>query len=252
VSTIVLVAGAWLGATAWHDVTAGLRATGFDVHPLTLPGLGERVSEATADTDLTAHIDAVVDHLERHDLRNVLLVGHSYGSVVTLGVVHAVPDRIGRLVSVAGGPPTPGTSLLAGMPPEAQNQIRGMAATTGAGWRVPPPGDDVLELFYGDHGLGRTGQLERFRELCTGHPIGTWEEALPLDDPAAATVPVTFVRCLGDPQEYAPPLPASWEQVDLDSGHWPMLTAPDALVEVLVGAARDGVPGTLAGTQGRR
>lgn len=237
-TSIVLVPGAWLGAAAWVDVTAGLRTAGFDVHPLTLPGLGERASEATTETNLTAHVDTVVDHLERHDLRDVLLVGHSYGSVVTLGVLHAVPDRVARMVSVAGGPPTPGASLLAGMPPEAQEQIRGMAAASEDGWRVPPPSDELLGMFYADHGLDRTGQLERFRELCVGHPIGTWEEALPLDDPAAAEVPVTFIRCLGDPQEYAPPTPSSWEQVDLDSGHWPMLTAPDALIDVLVRVAR--------------
>lgn len=236
-STIVLVPGAWLGAAAWSDVTGGLEAAGSDVHALTLPGLGERASDATAETDLSTHVRSVVDHLEDHDLRDVVLVGHSYGSVVTLGVVHAVPDRIARMVSIAGGPPTPGTSLLAGMPPEAQEQIRAMAAASEDGWRLPPPPDELLAMFYGDHGLDRSGQLERFRELCTGHPIGTWEEALPLDHPAAASVPVTFVRCLGDPQEYAPPMPASWDQVDLDSGHWPMLTAPGALVDILADTA---------------
>ena len=36
---IILVPGFWLGAWAWDEVAASLRADGYDVTALTLPGL---------------------------------------------------------------------------------------------------------------------------------------------------------------------------------------------------------------------
>jgi pimeloyl-ACP methyl ester carboxylesterase len=235
-TSIVLIPGAWLGASAWCEVAEKLRPR-HDVHPLSLTGLGERAELASATTDLTSHVRDVVELLRAADLHDVLLVGHSYGSTVAFGAVHAVPERIARVVSVAGDPPTPGASLMDAMPPDARAQLRAAAAGSAEGWRLPFPDDELIDLYYGDHALDATGQRERLRELTVGHPIGTWEEGLALADPAAASVPVTHVRCLGDPQEYTPPLPSHWEAIDLDTGHWPMLTAPAALAEILDGLA---------------
>lgn len=237
-ATIVLLPGAWLDATAWDDVTGPLTALGHDVHAVTLTGLGERAAEGGSDTDLATHVRDVVSRLDAQALDEVVLVGHSYASLVAFGVLHDVPDRIVRLVSIAGDPPTPGASLLDAMPPDARDQIRRAAANSPEGWRMPMLSDEELDLFYGDHGLDRTDQRRRLHELATGHPIGTWEQGLPLDHPDAGQVPVTHVRCLGDPQEYAPPLPETWERRDVDSGHWPMLTAPAALAALLDEVAR--------------
>lgn len=235
-TSIALIPGAWLGASAWREVAEKLRPR-HDVHPLSLTGLGDRADVGDASTDLSTHVRDVVEHLEASDLHDALLVGHSYGSAVAFGVVHAVPERIARVVSVAGEPPTPGASLMDAMPPEARDQIRAAAAGSAEGWRLPLVDDELLDLYYGEHALDATGQRARLRELAVGHPIGTMEEGLALANPAAASVPVTHLRCLGDPQEYATPLPSDWDRIDLDTGHWPMLTAPAALAEILDGLA---------------
>ena len=52
---IILVPGFWLGAWAWDQVAALLRAAGHDVTPLTLPGL-ESVDANRATVTLEDHI----------------------------------------------------------------------------------------------------------------------------------------------------------------------------------------------------
>ena len=93
----VLVAGAWLGAWCWQDVTRALRVHGNDVYTVTLTGLGERVHLARPETDLETHIADVVNLLDDEDLADVTLVGHSYGGTLVTGVANRRPERLARL-----------------------------------------------------------------------------------------------------------------------------------------------------------
>ena len=67
-----------------------LRAAGRQAYAPTLTGLGERVHLAHPDVDLDTHTRDVRGVLEYEDLRDVVLVGHSYG----VGVITGVPDRL--------------------------------------------------------------------------------------------------------------------------------------------------------------
>jgi pimeloyl-ACP methyl ester carboxylesterase len=58
---IVLVPGFWLGAWAWDDVAAALRADGHEVTALTLPG---RESAETDRSSIT-----LADHVDAHSAR---------------------------------------------------------------------------------------------------------------------------------------------------------------------------------------
>jgi pimeloyl-ACP methyl ester carboxylesterase len=92
-TAFVLVPVAWLGGWAWRDVTPRLRAAGHEVYTPTLTGLGERRHLARPDVDLDTHIQDVVNVLEYEDLRDVVLVGHSYAGIVVTGVADRAPDR---------------------------------------------------------------------------------------------------------------------------------------------------------------
>ena len=80
-TTIVLVPGAWLGAAAWDAVSMRLEAAGHEVHPLTLPGLGERATQAASQVRLADHVADVLDYLSANDLSDVALLGHSYAEI---------------------------------------------------------------------------------------------------------------------------------------------------------------------------
>ena len=89
---IILVPGFWLGAWAWDEVVATLRADGHDVTALTLPGL------ESADADRSAvsfedHVEAIIDAIEAADAAVVLAL-HSARGFSGYAASDRVPDRI--------------------------------------------------------------------------------------------------------------------------------------------------------------
>jgi pimeloyl-ACP methyl ester carboxylesterase len=108
---LVLVRGAWGGAWVWRRVLAPLRAAGHEVHAVTLTGDGERAHLRRPDISLQMHIDDVLGLVEAEELHDLVLVGHSYGGVIT-GAAAALrsrdPRRVHSLVYVDAMVPLPG------------------------------------------------------------------------------------------------------------------------------------------------
>jgi pimeloyl-ACP methyl ester carboxylesterase len=77
-----------------------------------MTGLGERSHLLRPDIDLDVHIHDIVAVLHYEDLRDVILVGHSYGGMVITGVGDRATDRVGRLVYLDAATPVNGQSLL--------------------------------------------------------------------------------------------------------------------------------------------
>ena len=175
--TYVIVHGAWGGAWDWKTVDSMLTASGNHVHRATLTGLGERVHLATPATDLSTHITDVENLIRYENLRDVVLVGHSYGGMVITGVADRVPDRIRRLVYVDAFLPDSGESVLtSARSPQAQRFVRALVDSAKDGRIVPrwvvagtPPPTDVPQ------------------------PVRTFTEPLTLTNPAGRRVPGTYI-----------------------------------------------------------
>ncbi|WP_312185560.1 alpha/beta hydrolase [Sphingobacterium sp.] len=97
-STYVIVHGAWGGAWQFKNTAAELEKKGNKIYRPTLTGLGERYHLADTSIRLQTHINDVVNTILFEDLRDVILVGHSYGGMVITGVADSLPDRIRKLV----------------------------------------------------------------------------------------------------------------------------------------------------------
>src|SRR5262249_25939706 len=97
-STYVLIHGAWHGAWCWERVSPHLTAAGHRVIAPDLAGLDGISSRVPGDVSLQDHVDGVVAMLEEHDLRDVVLVGHSYAGLIVRQVADRVPDRVARLI----------------------------------------------------------------------------------------------------------------------------------------------------------
>jgi pimeloyl-ACP methyl ester carboxylesterase len=110
--TFVYVHGAWNGGFWLKSIERLLRAQGHEVYRPTLTGLGERVHLAHRDIDLDIHIQDIVNVIVWEELRDVVLVGRSYGGMVIAGVVDRVPERIKRVIYLDAFLPTDGESLL--------------------------------------------------------------------------------------------------------------------------------------------
>jgi pimeloyl-ACP methyl ester carboxylesterase len=127
-TTFVLVHGAWHGGWCWKKVTPLLRAAGHEVFAPTLTGLGERSHLLTRDVGLDTHITDIEQVLEYEDLRNVVLVGHSYAGMVITGVGDRAADRIGQLVYVDAFLPEHGKALT-------DYSLRAFPPITDESWR---------------------------------------------------------------------------------------------------------------------
>lgn len=231
-ATFVLVHGAWHGGWCWWRVRAGLEAAGHTVHTPTLTGLGERAHLARPDIDLATHVQDVLGVLECEDLREVLLVGHSYGGMVITGVAERVPGRLAHLVYLDAFVPADGQSAFDLVPP-FRALLRAQAQAQGDGWRIPPPAPDgpVLEVT-------KPGDIAWLRERLVSQPLLTMEQPVRLGNPLAAALPRTYVWCAGkalgaDTAARLRTAPG-WGYREFVSGHDAMITEPGALTQVLL------------------
>lgn len=238
-TTYVLVPGLWLGASVWRAVADSLSERGHVVHAVDLSGMGDRVHLGSPDTDLTTHIDDVVHLLEQYDLHEVVLVGHSYGALVTTGTADRVPERISRLVYVDSGPLPDGMAQADFVGPDGRAANQDMVRRYGEGWKLPPPLWAVLAAEVpevDDDAVATLVESSRPQPWRTAtQPValtGAWER-----------LPRTGVLCSFDLEElrqmardapmFAHMVDGDWTYVELPTWHWPMVSRPAELAEVL-------------------
>ena len=134
-ATYVLVHGAWHTGKELEPTAAPIRAAGHQVHTPTIAGNkpGDKKTVGLADA-----IKSIVDYLVENNLKDVILVGHSYGGMVITGVADAVPDRIRRLVYWNAFVPNNGESLNDMVPPPYVALFDAVAAQRGDSTVVLP------------------------------------------------------------------------------------------------------------------
>ncbi len=233
----VLVPGGGHGGWCYQPVARRLRAAGHEAYPLTLTGVGERSHLLSPGIDLDTHIEDVTAVLYYEDLRDVILVGHSYGGMVITGVVDCATDRVGRVVYLDAANPVNGQSLVDVSGPIIES-VRPLGETVNGVELVllPAPG---AAAFYG---VTDPADLAWMDERLTGHPWKCFATPLRLmNEEAAAAIPRYHIVCTStlatrDPQLMADARAAGrlW---DIDTGHDLMITEPDAVTEALLEVA---------------
>lgn len=226
-----MIPGLWLDGSSWDAVTPTLEQAGHRVRPLTLPGMERRDADRSQVT-LTDQVDAVVAALDEAEAA-VLLVGHSAGSGIGHAAVDARPDRVARAVYVGGFPAADGEQLLAGLPAENGEVAMPDWADMGEEANIVDFDEEALARLYAD---------------AIPAPEGVLSGTVRLSDDRRYDVPVTLV-CpeytsddlrgfveQGDLPEVAGIKEV--EYVDLPGGHWPQLTQPGKLAQVILDAAR--------------
>lgn len=252
-TVFVLVSGPFTGGWVWRETAARLRREGAEVHAVTLTGLGDRRHLAGPGTDLETHIADVLQVIEHADAPEVVLVGHDYGIHPVLGAADRRPDRVARVVYLDAGMPQNGDAALALVPLQGvrdgltewqKERIAGEADT-----RLPAPTPDEWQLWGSTDGLA-PDTLATMTRLAAPHPEGTLVDPLVLSG-AVDELPTTGVLCtssgttiallesltgLGDARLRSL-VDRRVTFFELATGHWPMLSAPDELANVLIGAA---------------
>ena len=228
---IILIHGLWLDGSTWDAVVPHLEAAGHKPHALTLPGMESKDADRSGIT-LSDHVDAVVAAIDATE-GQVLLVGHSIGCAVAHAAVDARPDRVARVVHVGGFPASDGDAMLTGLPEENGEVRMPDWAEQGEVANVADFDAETLARFYADAipapaqvlagPLRLAGDVRRFEVPVTAVcPEYTSDEARGWLDEG-------YLSELAQVREV--------EYVDLPGGHWPQLTQPAALAEVILAAA---------------
>jgi pimeloyl-ACP methyl ester carboxylesterase len=233
-ATFVLVHGAWHGGWCWVRLARLLRDAAHEVHTPTLTGLGDRAHLARPEVDLEAHIQDVVALLEVEELRNVILVGHSYAGMVITGVAARAANRLSHLVYLDAFVPEAGKALLDYVGPRA-DALRESARAQGEGWRLPsfPP-----ERF----GVASQRDREWLQRRLAPQPLRTWEQ--PLAAAGGDKLKRTYVYCsspaMGAFDQFAERLreDRKWQFHELKTGHDAMITAPGDVARILLPLAK--------------
>jgi len=232
-STFVLVHGAYHGGWCWTRVSGRLRAEGHDVHTPTLTGLGERIHLKDFDVRLDTHIVDVANLIEWEDLRDIILVGHSYGGCVITGVAEQAAERIARLVYVDGIVPEDGQSVV---------DVRGGAdkpVFDAAMARGPKKFGDAVpaaDLF----GVSDPTDIAWMHERLTAHPRQTLIDKIRLPRRRAAQLPRLYILCgksspiSGRAQFDKLRNDPAWELKTIDARHDAMVTEPETLSAALL------------------
>ena len=234
-ATFVLVHGAWGGAYGFRKVRGPLRAAGHEVFTPSLTGIGERAHLTSPQVCLTTHVTDVVNAIWYEDLRDIVLLGFSYGGFVVTGALEHVGDRVRHLVYLDAFLPGDGDSLYA-LTGQAGPGGRGRTVIgPGAEWLVPPIPrelDDPAEKAWAD-------------ARRTPHPVGCFTEPVrlvrPLEDYPFTR---TYIKATGEPRpEPAHPFwtaadrvrnSPDWRYREIETNHMIPSNRPDDLVRLLL------------------
>jgi pimeloyl-ACP methyl ester carboxylesterase len=191
----VLVGGAWLGGWCWQPVARRLREAGHVAYPVTLTGLGERSHLSNPEVNLDTHVTDVVNLIEFENLRNVVLLGHSYAGIVVTSAADRVPERIAQLVYLDSGPVPDGVSFLDTQSSEIREHTERQVAKHGDGWLLPVPSWEELENVNGAS-LEGLGDEERrlMRSRAVGQPFGTYTQPLRLEKCSEGALTKTLIN----------------------------------------------------------
>jgi pimeloyl-ACP methyl ester carboxylesterase len=225
---IVLIAGLWLDGSAWDSVAAPLQARGHRPVPVTLPGQGDGNTSATLADQVAAVVSAVDAAAGRP-----MVVGHSAACTLAWLAADARPGKISKIALIGGFPGTDGEPYFSGLP------LQG-GAMPFPGWSEFD-GPDSADL--GD------AARQAFASAAIPVPEGVIRGVIRLADDRRYDIPVVLV-C----PEFTPAQAREWIErgqvpelarskdvsfADIDSGHWPMISAPAELARILALAAEE-------------
>jgi len=231
--TFVLVHGAWHGGWCWRRVADLLRAQGHTVFTPTLTGLGERSHLTSGAINLDTHIADIVNVVKYEDLRDICLVGHSYGGWPVSGAAEQIFDRISSLVFLDAFLPDNGErpidrtteQIRAGMLAAIERGEVGRAAPTAAMFHV-----NEKDRAWVDSKL-------------TPQPIGVYVQPIRLTGAREKVAKKTYIRAPIYPQPSfdkayaATKADPSWRTYEVLCGHDVMVDMPERLVEILLEVA---------------
>ena len=207
----------------WGRLAQLLRSQGHEVFTPSMTGVGERAHLASANVNLSTHVNDVLGTIEYERLSDFVLVGHSYGGMVVTAVADRVPEKIRTLVYLDAFVPKNGESLIDLARPEMREKLLALQD-----WRVPPPPPQ---------GMTNKDEIAWIEGRRNPQPIGTMKEKVSLKNkPFPNRV---YIFCSGySPTTFAPfgaatKADKAWKYHELPTHHYPQISMPRELAALL-------------------
>jgi pimeloyl-ACP methyl ester carboxylesterase len=225
---IILVPGFWLGAWAWDEVAAALRADGHDVTPLTLPGLESPDADRSSIT-LSDHVEAITGVIRAASAPVVLAV-HSATGFAGYVASDRVPEQIAVMVYVDSAPGVPP------LDPDFEGPEKPLS------WEEVSAEENL-------DGLSEE-QLETFRWRAVAVPGGVLREKVELTNDARLDIPSTMICTSYTSEQYQEAAKEGYAWlaglkeirnvtwVDLPTSHWPMWSRTKELADIIGDVAK--------------
>jgi pimeloyl-ACP methyl ester carboxylesterase len=237
-ATFVLVHGAWGGAQGWRKIRPLLHEAGHEVFTPSLTGIGERSHLASPQVTLSTHVQDVVNAVFYEDLRDITLVGYSYGGMVVTGCLDYIGNRVKHLVYLDAFVPGDGQSLDA------------MTGQLNEGEPRPLPAQDWLRQpmarTYDDAADATFSEPRR-----SAQPTATFSEPVRLLRPQEDwPFSLTYIKATGEPRPAqnnggafwiaADRTKASprWGYYEIETNHMVPYNKPRELTDVLLEVAK--------------
>lgn len=237
--TFVLVHGSWHDNRPWQPVIKRLEETGHKAHAPTVAG------HAPNDRKDVTHADcvkSVVDFIKEKDIRDFVLVGHSFGGTVIQPVAEQVADRVRRLVFWNAFVLLDGQSLEDNVPPHYKQLFDAVAQPDG-GVMLPYPIWRDAFINDADDALARKAYA-----MLSPTPHRSHTDKVPLKTFYSLPIPKSYLNCTEDIA--LPPGEWGWHPrmssrlglyrlVQMPGSHEAIFTNPQLLADKFVEAGRD-------------
>lgn len=240
-SNLLLIHGAWGGAWEFEETIAGLKRQGHQAYAVDLPGHGES-NEPISEVTMAAYVQRVVEAADAIDGK-IVLVGHSLGGAIITQVAERIPHKIERLVFVAAILPRNGQTSMELMSSDEDGGLLPRLVFSDDESYATVDDETVKAVLLNDveEPDRLAAFLPHFRMKQATEPFMA---AAQVTDEAFGSVPKTYIRASRD-KVLSPALQdrmiSGWEIeqiITLESGHFPLMSIPERLVDALNQATR--------------
>lgn len=225
----LFVHGAYHSGGCWEKVAEKLSEKGHIVHTPTLPGHGK---DDKKDIDLNDYVNFLKDYINKNNLKDVYLVGHSLGGLV---ISHILSKEIKKYIFISGLALKKGENFLDYLPERVKEKYLSIYKDNQNA--IPPNLEYAKNTFL--NGCEDENLIKETLSKFVSQPIKPYFNEAQLDFLSVQT-DVDYIICKNDlavPKEMLykikENLPKTTRFLELESDHEPMVSMPEELADLL-------------------
>jgi len=233
----ILVHGAWGAAWEFNKVVESLTDEGNNVIALDLPGHGENKADIS-DVTMDSYVQTVVSTINNTD-EKVVLVGHSLAGAIISQVAELIPEKIDKLIYVAALLLKNGDSPLEVMKNDPDGELLPNTIFSEDGSYATLTQETVRNIFLNDV-KDETYLKAIVPKFLFKQATEPFMAKAQLSEETFGRVTKYYIKASIDkvisPSAQDKML-TNWqveEVFTLESGHFPLTSMPEALVETII------------------